>query len=114
MSGGPCCLRFNCRRCGLQRSPEAGFEMHSGADRDFDRFLQVQLLWDEYMAESAAAYLAPSQPQARCTGRIRPCRRRHGHTPEGATQVPVPYGPDQCGSRLGTESQTPITCCSLR
>jgi uncharacterized iron-regulated protein len=34
------------------------FEQHPGADKkDFERFLEVQLLWDEGMAERAAAYL---------------------------------------------------------
>lgn len=39
------------------RRLERVFAMHPDADRQFDRFLQVQLLWDEYMAASAAAYL---------------------------------------------------------
>ena len=34
------------------------YAMHpSGGDGGFERFMQVQLLWDEYMAESAANYL---------------------------------------------------------
>jgi len=33
------------------------FDMHSHSGRQFETFLQVQLLWDEYMAESAASYL---------------------------------------------------------
>ena len=68
------------------------FEMHSGADRDFDRFLQVQLLWDEYMAESAAAYLKrhPNRKLVVLAG--------SGHVAEGTgipqrvqLRVPEPY-----------------------
>ncbi len=37
---------------------EEVFAMHPGADRrSFDRFMEVQLLWDEGMAERAARYL---------------------------------------------------------
>lgn len=33
------------------------FAMHPHSDKQFDKFLQVQILWDEYMADSAASYL---------------------------------------------------------
>jgi len=34
------------------------FSIHpTASDKEFERFMQVQLLWDEYMAESAADYL---------------------------------------------------------
>ena len=33
------------------------FEMHPSSEKQFDKFLQVQILWDEYMADSAASYL---------------------------------------------------------
>jgi uncharacterized iron-regulated protein len=33
------------------------FDLHPESDRSFDNFLDVQLLWDEGMAEQAAAYL---------------------------------------------------------
>ncbi len=33
------------------------FNHHAGGDTRFERFLQVQLLWDEYMAESVSAFL---------------------------------------------------------
>lgn len=40
------------------RRLRAVFDRHPGHDqRRFERFVQVQLLWDEYMAESAARYL---------------------------------------------------------
>lgn len=40
------------------RRIKAAFDMHTGSDsRRFERFLSVQLLWDEYMAEVAAEYL---------------------------------------------------------
>ena len=41
-----------------QRRLEEIFEQHpKGENRSFDHFLEVQLLWDEGMAERAAGYL---------------------------------------------------------
>lgn len=68
------------------------FQLHSGSDRRFDRFLQVQLLWDEYMAESAADYLL------RNPGRKLVVLAGSGHVAEGSgipqrvhVRVPEPY-----------------------
>lgn len=68
------------------------FQLHSGSDRRFDRFLQVQLLWDEYMAESAADYLQ------RNPGRKLVVLAGSGHVAEGSgipqrvhIRVPEPY-----------------------
>lgn len=40
-----------------KRRMQRVFAMHPHAEKQFNNFLQVQLLWDEYMAESVASHL---------------------------------------------------------
>jgi uncharacterized iron-regulated protein len=42
---------------GYRRRLERAFAEHPKGKQDFERFMEVQLLWDETMAESATAYL---------------------------------------------------------